>query len=81
MNNTSDAYINVLIKPSLHNAYNNSCNYYNYSTKQHVSALLGHHRAYKTVVWWCGWDLNISVILNDLFGAAVLVEENICITF
>jgi len=41
---------NVLIKPSLHNTYNNSCNYYNYSTKQHVSALLGHHQAYKTVV-------------------------------
>jgi len=29
---------NVLIKPSLHNIYNNNCNYYNYSTKQHVSA-------------------------------------------
>ena len=41
---------NVLIKPSLHNTYNNSCNYYNYSTKQHVSALFGHHKAYKTVV-------------------------------
>ena len=38
---------NVLIKPSLHNTYNNSCNYYNYSTKQHVSALFGHHQAYK----------------------------------
>jgi len=24
--------------------------YYNYSTKQHVSALLGYHQAYKTVV-------------------------------
>ena len=42
--------INVLIKPSLGNTYNNSCNYYNYSTKQHVSALFGHHQAYKTVV-------------------------------
>jgi len=37
----------VLIKPSLHNTYNNSCNYYNYSSKQHVSALFGHHQAYK----------------------------------
>jgi len=41
---------NILIKPSLHNTYNNSCNYYNYSTKQHVSALFGHHQAYKAVV-------------------------------
>jgi len=41
---------NVLIKPSLHNTYNNSCNYYNYSTKQHVLALFGHHQAYRTVV-------------------------------
>jgi len=40
----------VLIKPSLHNTNNNSCNYYNYSTKLHVSALSGHHQAYKTVV-------------------------------
>jgi len=24
-------------------------NYYNYSTKQHVSTLLGHHQVYKTV--------------------------------
>jgi len=40
----------VLIKPSLHNTYNNSCNYYNYSAKQHVSALFGRHQAYKTVV-------------------------------
>jgi len=40
----------VLIKPSLHNTHNNSCNYYNYSTKQHVSNLFGHHQAYKTVV-------------------------------
>jgi len=42
---------NVLIKPSLHDTYNNSCNYYNYSTKQHVSALFGHHQAYKTVAF------------------------------
>jgi len=39
----------VLIKPSLHNTYNKSCNYYKYSTNQHVSALFG-HQAYKTVV-------------------------------
>jgi len=42
---------NVLIKPPLHNTYNNSCNYYNYSTKQHVSALFGHYQSYKTVVF------------------------------
>jgi len=41
---------NVLVKSFLHNTYNNSCNYYNYSTKQHVSALFGHHQAYKTLV-------------------------------
>jgi len=41
---------NVLIKPSLHNTYNNSCNYYNYSTNQHFSALFVHHQAYTTVV-------------------------------
>jgi len=29
--------------------YLKAANYYNYSTKQHVSTLLGHHQAYKTV--------------------------------
>jgi len=38
----------VSIRLSLHNTYNNSCNYYNYSTKRHVSAFFGHHQAYKT---------------------------------
>jgi len=58
---------NALIKPSLRNTYNNSCNYYNYSTKQHVSALFGHHQAYKTVV------------LVKVYSVAV--KENICFTF
>ena len=47
---TKLAHYNALIKPSLHNIYNKSCNYYNYSTKQYVSALFGHHQAYKIVV-------------------------------
>jgi len=41
------------VKPSLHNIQITVANYYyyyGYSAKQHVSALLGHHRAYKTVV-------------------------------
>ena len=46
INNTGST---VLIRPSLHNTYYNSCNYYNFSTKQHVSALFG-HQAYKTVM-------------------------------
>ena len=37
-------------KPSLHNIVLTVANYYSYSTKQHVSALLGHHKAYKIVV-------------------------------
>jgi len=41
---------NVLVKPSLHNNIITVANYYNYLAKQHVSALLGHHQAYKTVV-------------------------------
>ena len=46
-------YKDVLIKPSLHNNIIAVADYrYNYSylAKQHVSALLGHHQAYKTVV-------------------------------
>ena len=43
-------YYNVLIKPSLHNNITTVADYYyNYSTKQHVSALLGHYQAYITV--------------------------------
>ena len=42
---------NVLIKPSLHNNIITVADYcYNYLAKQHVSALLGHNQAYKTVV-------------------------------
>ena len=42
---------NTLIKPYLHNNITTVAGYYyKYSTKQHVSALLGHHQAYKTVV-------------------------------
>jgi hypothetical protein len=42
---------NVLIKPYLHNNIITVADYcYNYLAKQHVSALLGHHQAYKTVV-------------------------------
>jgi len=46
-----NAVNNVLIKPSLHNNIITVADYcYNYLAKQHVSALLGHHQAYKTVV-------------------------------
>ena len=45
------SWCNLLIKPSLHNNIITVADYYyNYSIKQHVSALLGHHQAYKTVV-------------------------------
>ena len=41
---------NVLIRPPLYNNVTTVAGYYyNYSTKQHVSALLGHHQAYTTV--------------------------------
>ena len=41
----------VLIKPSLYNNVIIDADYcYNYWAKQHVSALLGHHQAYQTVV-------------------------------
>jgi len=38
------------MRPALHNNITTAAHYcYNYSTKLHVSALLGHHQAYKTV--------------------------------
>jgi len=73
----------VLIKPSLHNTYDNSRNYYNYLTKQQVSALFGHHRAYKTVVlvkvhsvaftYGTPW---FTVVLSIFFELQVLFKSN-----
>ena len=74
---------NVLIKPPLHNTYSNSCSYYNYSTKRHVSALFGHRQAYETVVlvkvhsvafinripWF-------TVVLSIFSGLQVLFKNN-----
>jgi len=82
----------VLVKPSLHNNIITVADYsYNYVAKQHASALLGHHQAYKTVVlvkvhsmvftYGIPCFINFSVIWNDLFGEALLVKENICVTW
>jgi len=65
----------VLVKPSLYDNITTAANYYyNYSTKQRVSALLGHHQAYKTVelvkvhsVFFFTYGIPWSAILLSIF--------------
>jgi len=74
-------WLNVLIKPSLHNTYNNHCNYYNYSTKQHFSALFGHHQVYKKIkVHSVAFTYGIpwfTVVLSMFFELQVLFKNSI----